>query len=67
MDPSHVLLALGLPHEVAHGSLRLSLSENNTDEDVDIILKEVPEIVEYIRGISPVWDDLLKGRRKHLI
>ena len=67
LDPSHVLLALGLPHEVAHGSLRLSLSENNTDEDVDIILKEVPEIVEYIRGISPVWDDLLKGRRKHLI
>ncbi len=67
LDPSHVLLALGLPHEVAHGSLRLSLSENNTDEDVDIILKEVPEIVEYIRGMSPVWDDLLKGRRKHLI
>ena len=67
LDPSHVLLALGLPHEVAHGSLRLSLSENNTDEDVDIILKEVPEIVEYIRGMSPVCDDLLKGRRKHLI
>lgn len=67
LDPSHVLLALGLPHEVAHGSLRLSFSENNTEEDADAILKAVPEVVEYLRSISPVWDDLVKGRRKHLI
>ena len=67
LDPSHVLLALGLPHEVAHGSLRISLSEYNTDGDVDAILKAVPEVVEYLRGISPVWEELEKGERKHLI
>lgn len=67
LDPSHVLLALGLPHEVAHGSLRISLSEYNTDEDADAILKAVPEVVEYLRGISPVWEELEKGERKHLI
>ncbi|MDE6001001.1 MAG: cysteine desulfurase NifS [Clostridia bacterium] len=67
LDPSHVLLALGLPHEVAHGSLRLSLSEYNTEEDVDAILKAVPEVVEYLRNMSPVWEDLEKGLKKHLI
>ena len=56
LDPSHVLLAIGLPHEVAHGSLRLSLSHLNTEEDVDHILTELPPIVEYLRSISPVWE-----------
>ena len=56
LDPSHVLLAIGLPHEVAHGSLRLSLDEENTDEDVDYLLQAVPEVVEYLRNMSPVWD-----------
>lgn len=67
LDPSHVLLALGLPHEIAHGSLRISLSEYNDEEDAEIILREVPKVVEYIRSMSPVWDDLEKGKRKHLI
>lgn len=67
LEPSHVLLSLGLPHEVAHGSLRLSLSEYNTDEDVDIILKAVPEVVQYLRNMSPVWDELEKGEREHLL
>lgn len=67
LDPSHVLLALGLPHEVAHGSLRISLSEYNTQEDVDIILRETPKVVEYLRNISPVWEELEKGLRPHLI
>ncbi len=67
LDPSHVLLALGLPHEVAHGSLRLSLSSENTREDVEIILREVPKVVEYLRGISPVWEKLEKGEAPHLI
>ena len=67
LDPSHVLLTRGLPHEVAHGSLRISLSEDNTDEDVDAILKAVPEVVGYLRNMSPVWEELEKGERKHLI
>ncbi len=67
LDPSHVLLALGLPHEVAHGSLRLSLSEYNTAEDAEHIIGTVPEVVEYLRGISPVWEDLEKGLRAHVI
>lgn len=67
LDPSHVLLALGLPHEVAHGSLRLSLSEYNTEEEIDFIIREVPKVVEYLRNISPVWEELDKGLRKHLI
>ncbi|MCD8373408.1 MAG: aminotransferase class V-fold PLP-dependent enzyme [Clostridia bacterium] len=67
LDPSHVLLAIGLPHEVAHGSLRLSLSEYNTDEDVDRIIAAVPPIVDYLRSISPVWDSLTKGETPHLI
>lgn len=67
LDPSHVLLALGLPHEVAHGSLRLSLSEYNTEEEVEYIIREVPKVVEYLRSISPVWEQLEKGARPHLI
>lgn len=67
LDPSHVLLSIGLPHEVAHGSLRLSLSEYNTEEDVDHILECVPPIVEYLRSISPVWEELVKGIKPHLI
>lgn len=67
LDPSHVLLALGLPHEVAHGSLRLSLSEWNTEEEVDYIIAEVPKVVDYLRTISPVWESLEKGETPHLI
>ena len=67
LDPSHVLLALGLPHEVAHGSLRLSLSEYNTEEEIDYIISVLPGIVSYLREISPVWDELEKGERKHVI
>lgn len=67
LDPSHVLLALGLPHEVAHGSLRLSLSPDNTEEEMNYIVSEVPKVVEYLRSISPVWEELEKGERCHLI
>ena len=67
LDPSHVLLALGLPHEVAHGSLRLSLSPYNTEEEMNYIVGEVPKVVEYLRSISPVWDELEKGEKPHLI
>lgn len=58
LDPSHVLLALGLPHEIAHGSLRLSFSDDNTEEDIDYLLKVVPEIVNYLRSFSPLWDKI---------
>ncbi|MDR1320853.1 MAG: cysteine desulfurase NifS [Gracilibacteraceae bacterium] len=61
LDPSHVLLAIGLPHEVAHGSLRLSLSALNTEEEVDYIIKTLPPIVERLRGMSPVWERIKKG------
>ncbi len=67
LDPSHVLLSIGLPHEVAHGSLRLSIGEYNTMEEIDHIIKVVPEVVAYLRSISPVWEDLENGKRKHLI
>ncbi len=67
LDPSHVLLALGLPHEIAHGSLRLSLGDDTTEADVDHILKVVPEVVEYLRNISPVWEALETGRQAHRI
>ena len=60
LDPSHVLLALGLPHEVAHGSLRLSLSEYNTEEEMDYILQQVPDIVRTLRQMSPVWMHMLE-------
>ena len=58
LDPSHVLLALGLPHEVAHGSMRLTISDETTDEDIDYILEVVPKVVERIRGMSPLWEDI---------
>ncbi len=67
LDPSHVLLAIGLPHEVAHGSLRISFTDYNTDEDVDEILQAVPEVVAYLRNMSPVWEALEKGEKEHLI
>ncbi len=67
LDPSHVLLALGLPHEVAHGSLRLSLDAANTQEEVTYICEVLPEVVAYLRSISPVWEELEKGERKHVI
>ena len=56
LDPSHVQLSIGLPHAVAHGSLRLSLGADNTEADVDYLLKEVPAVVSYLREMSPVWD-----------
>lgn len=67
LDPSHVLLSLGLPHEVAHGSLRLSIGEYNTMEEIDHIIKVVPEVVAYLRDISPVWEELENGTKKHII
>lgn len=67
LDPSHVLLAIGRIHDVAHGSLRLSLCESNTAEEIETIIKAVPEIVDYLRRISPVWQDLQEGKRKYVI
>ena len=67
LDPSHVLLALGLPHEVAHGSLRLSVGEYNTDEEMAYIVENVRQVVDYLRSISPVWDELETGVRPHQI
>lgn len=67
LDPSHVLLSLGLPHEVAHGSLRLSITEENTEEQIDHILNVVPKVVSYLREISPVWEALETGERPHLL
>ena len=61
LDPSHVLLSLGLKHAVAHGSMRLSIEEDVTDEDVDYILEVVPKIVERLRSMSPVWERMMKG------
>ena len=62
LDPSHVLLAIGRPHEIAHGSLRLTLSEENTEEEVDYMIQAVRDVVEYLRGMSPVWRDLVSGK-----
>jgi len=67
LDPSHVLLAIGRVHDVAHGSLRLSLCEYNTEEEVDHILTVVPEVVAYLRSISPVWRDLQTGKRTYIL
>lgn len=66
LDPSHVLLAIGRPHEVAHGSLRVSLGEDATEEQVDYIVNAVTEVVEYLRGFSPFWGDLVSGKRPHV-
>ena len=67
LDPSHVLLSIGRPHEVAHGSLRLSLCDENTEADVEAILNAVPEIVGYLRGMSPLWKDKLSGKREFVL
>lgn len=63
LDPSHVLLAIGRPHEVAHGSLRLSISAENTMEEMDYIVEQTKEVVEYLRSISPVWDQIIKSKQ----
>ncbi len=67
LDPSHVLLAIGRVHDVAHGSLRLSLCESNTEEEIDHILKVVPEVVQQLRNMSPVWRDLQNGKREYIL
>lgn len=67
LDPSHVLLALGRPHEIAHGSLRLSINEELTDADADKIISDVTEVVAYLRGISPIWRDMVEGRKEFVI
>lgn len=64
LDPSHVLLAIGLPHEIAHGSLRLTMGDGSTEEDVDYVLEVVPPIIERLRNMSPLWDDFLKKGEK---
>lgn len=67
LDPSHVLLSIGRTHEIAHGSLRLSLCENNTDEEVEYMLKAIPETVDYLRNMSPLWRDKVNGRKKFIL
>ncbi len=67
LDPSHVLLAIGRPHEVAHGSLRLSICEENTQEEIDYIIENVPKVVDYLREMSPLWHDLEEGKKNHVI
>jgi cysteine desulfurase len=66
LDPSHVLLAIGRPHEVAHGSLRLTIGEETTQEDIDYIINAVAEVVTYLRAMSPFWRDLVNGKRPHV-
>ena len=66
LDPSHVLLAIGLPHEVAHGSLRLSLGDDITEADISYIIQAVTDVVTYLRNMSPFWRDLVDGKRKHV-
>ena len=66
LDPSHVLLAIGRPHEVAHGSLRLSLGDDVTEADIDYIIQAVTDVVTYLRNMSPFWRDLVDGKRKHV-
>ena len=67
LDPSHVLLAIGRPHEVAHGSLRLSLCEYNTEEEIDYIIESVKEVVTILRNMSPMWKDLINGKREFIL
>lgn len=67
LDPSHVLLAIGRPHEIAHGSLRLSLCENNTEKQVEYMLKEIPAVVSYLRHMSPLWRDKVEGRKPFVL
>ena len=67
LDPSHVLLAIGRPHEVAHGSLRLTINEENTEEEIEYMIDSVKDVVAYLREISPVWRDLQNGKRNYII
>lgn len=67
LDPSHVLLAIGRIHDIAHGSLRLSLSEENTESEIDFTVKAVKEVVEYLRSVSPIWHDLVRGKKEFII
>ena len=67
LDPSHVLLAIGRPHEIAHGSLRLSLCAENTEEEIDYMLKEIPQVVEYLRKMSPLWHDKVNGKKEFVL
>ncbi|HEX2986342.1 MAG TPA: cysteine desulfurase NifS [Caproiciproducens sp.] len=64
LDPSHVLLAIGLPHEIAHGSLRITFSDQNTEEDVDYIIDILPKIIERLRSMSPLWEEIISGQKK---
>ena len=66
LDPSHVLLAIGRVHDIAHGSLRLTLSEENTEEEIDYTIKAVKDVVEYLRSISPIWRDLVSGKKEFI-
>ena len=67
LDPSHVLLSIGRPHEIAHGSLRLSLCEYNTEDEIDYMIETVPQVVNYLRNISPLWKDKEKGRKEYIL
>jgi cysteine desulfurase len=67
LDPSHVLLAIGRVHDVAHGSLRLSIGDDITDEEVDYLVKNVSEVVNYLRGFSPIWRDLTAGKKQFIL
>ena len=67
LDPSHVLLAIGRVHDVAHGSLRLSIGEDITEEQVDEMIRSVKEVVEYLRGFSPIWRDLMSGKKEFIL
>ena len=67
LDPSHVLLAIGRVHDVAHGSLRLTLGEDATEEQVDYLIRNVKEVVEYLRGFSPIWRDLMAGKTQFIL
>ena len=67
LDPSHVLLAIGRPHEVAHGSLRLSLGEDITDDEIDYLIASVKEVVAYLRNMSPVWRSLNEGKQQFVL
>lgn len=67
LDPSHVLLAIGRVHDVAHGSLRLSIESNITDDEINYIIKSVKEVVEYLRGFSPIWRDLVSGKKQFIL
>ena len=67
LDPSHVLLAIGRPHEIAHGSLRLTISEETTEEEIEYLIEAVRDVVSYLRSMSPVWRDLESGKAPHII